>query len=126
MSKFQQNDNPRTRRLVRGIALVRVADRFFDIKAWVDLLSGVEDIVWVKDGFGLCEEVEDRLLKELREVWRSDDAVVVLAADVAFELDGGVVEALGHAFDEEWGVCLREVEEWIEVEVTVAAVTMDS
>ncbi len=56
----------------------------------------------------------------------ANDAVVVFAADIAFVLDGGVVESLGHTLDEEWGIGLGEIKKRIEMEVTIATMAMDS
>ena len=56
----------------------------------------------------------------------ADDAVVVLAADVALELDGGVVELVCHFLNEHRGSLVGEIEEGIEVEVSVATMSVYS
>ncbi len=58
-------------------------------------------------------------------MWGADDAVVVFATDITLKLDGGVVEAFSHPFNEKWRVGFREVQKRIEVEVSVAAVSVN-
>ena len=58
-------------------------------------------------------------------MWGADDTVVVLATDIAFKLDGGVIETFSHFFDQHRCRLVGEVEEGIEVEVAVAAVAVN-
>ncbi len=107
------------------VLLVDMADGLFDVEARVDLLAGIEDIVGVEDGLGLLEEIKDWLAKHLGEVWGADDTVIVLAADVTFVLDGGLVEPFSHFLNKEWRGLLGEIEEGIEVEVSIATVSVN-
>jgi hypothetical protein len=50
----------------------------------------------------------------------------MFSANVAFVLDGDIIEFLGHALNQEWGSFAGEIEEGIEVEVAVTTMPMDS
>ncbi len=75
--------------------------------------------------FSFLEELEHMLAKEFVQERSADDAVVVLAADITLVLDSSVVEFLSHFLDEERGGFVGEIKQGIEVEVTVATMTMD-
>ena len=95
-----------------------------DVKAWVDLLAWVEDVVWVKGVFTLFEYFEHLLGVHEVEVRSADDAVIVFTTDVSLKLDGGVVEGIGHFFYQGRSGLVGEIKERVEVEVSVATVTM--
>ena len=104
--------------------LVRLTHCFLDVEARVDFLAGVEDVVRVKNMLSLFKELKHGLTEHLIEVGGTDDAVVVLTADVAFVFNGGTEKLFGHLFDECGGGFVGEIEEGIEVEVPIATMAM--
>lgn len=71
--------------------------RVFDIKARVDLFTGIEDIVWVKNVFGRFKEFKHLFTEHLVQKRCAHNSIIVFTTDVALVFDGGVVEFLGHS-----------------------------
>ncbi len=60
-----QTRNPRRETGAGFVRLVCMSNRVFDIESRIYLLARIEDVVWVKDSFGVFEEFEDRLTEYL-------------------------------------------------------------
>jgi hypothetical protein len=112
-------------KIVTVFLLVGVTDVVADIEARIDLLARIEDVVWVEDMFAGFEEFKHLFSEHFAEVWRVNDTVVMFATETTFELGGSFVEGVRHFLYKYTGRFVGEIQEWIEVEVSVAAVPVD-
>ena len=109
--------------MFEGIGVVG-ADVRADVVARIHFLARIEDVLGIECVFELFEEIQDGWLEHLREVWRADDAVIVLATEITIVFHRSLEELFGHAHNELWGSLVLEIKKGIEVKVSVTPVAM--